>query len=42
MNMYTIDFNKHEINIFINDRLQNYVSDYSRLQGELNFAFDQR
>jgi hypothetical protein len=33
----TIDFNKHDNNIFIND-----AGDSSKLQGDLNFAFDQR
>ena len=31
----TIDFNKHDIDIFIND-----ADDVSKLQGDLNFAFD--
>ena len=33
----TIDFNKHDIDIFIND-----AGDSSKLQSDLNFAFDQR
>jgi hypothetical protein len=33
----TIDFNKHDIDIFIND-----ADDVPKLQGDLNFAFDQR
>ena len=37
-----IDFNKHNINVFINDTWQKYLGDYSKLQGDLNFAFDQR
>ena len=43
MNM--IDFNKHDINIFINDTLQKYAGNIGRqfkLQCDLNFAFDQR
>ena len=32
----TIDFNKHDINIFIID-----ADDVSKLQDDLNFAFDQ-
>ena len=35
--METIEFNKHDINIFIND-----VGDSLKLQGNLNLAFDQR
>jgi len=30
--MYMIDFNKHDIDIFINDTWQKYVGDYSKLQ----------
>jgi hypothetical protein len=33
----TIDFNKHDNDIFINE-----TGDSSKLQGDLNFAFDQR
>ena len=37
-----IDFNKHDINIFINDKWGKYVGgDSSKLQDDLNFAFDQ-
>jgi hypothetical protein len=37
-----IDFNKHDINIFINDKWRKYVGgDSSKLQDDLNFAFDQ-
>ena len=39
--MHTIDFNKHDIHIFIDDIWQKYVGDSSKLQGDLNFAFDQ-
>ena len=39
--MDTIDFNKHDINIFINDMWQKYVGNSSKLHGDLNFAFDQ-
>ena len=35
--MDTIDFNKHDINIFIND-----TGNSSKLPVDLNFAFDQR
>ena len=41
----TIDFNKHvhDIEIFINDKWRKYArGDSSKLQGDLNFAFDQR
>jgi hypothetical protein len=41
----TIDFNKHvhHINIFINNKWRKYAGgDSSKLQGDLNFAFDQR
>ena len=40
-----IDFNKHvhDIDIFINDKWRKYAGGYSsKLQGDLNFAFDQR
>jgi hypothetical protein len=33
----TIDFNKYDINIFIND-----TGDFSKLTGDLNYAVDQR
>jgi hypothetical protein len=39
-----IDFNKHvhDIDIFINDKWRKYAGgDSSKLQGDLNFAFDQ-
>ena len=36
-----IDFNKHDINIFINDTWKKYAGDSSKLQGDMNFAFDQ-
>ena len=39
--MDTIDFNKHDIDIFINDTWQKYVGDSSKLQGDMNFNFDQ-
>ena len=39
--MDTIDFNKHDIDMFINDMWQKYVGDSPKLQGDLNFAFDQ-
>jgi hypothetical protein len=39
--MDTIDFNKHDINIFINDMWQKYAGNSSKLHGDLNFAFDQ-
>jgi hypothetical protein len=35
------DFNKHDINNFINDTWQKYVGDSSELQVDLKFAFDQ-
>ena len=41
----TIDFNKHmhDNDIFINDKWRKYArGDSSKLQGDLNFAFDQR
>jgi hypothetical protein len=41
----TIDFNKHvhDIDIFINDKWRKYAGgDSSKLQGDLNFSFDQR
>ena len=38
-----IDFNKHDIIIFINGKWRKYANgDSSELQGDLNFAFDQR
>ena len=45
--MNTIEFNKHDVNIFINGTWQKYAGnisqgDTSKLQGYLNFAFDQR
>lgn len=45
--METIDFNKHDINIFINDIWQIYVvnigtGDPLKLQGNLNFTSDQQ
>ena len=39
--MDTLDFNKHDIDMFINDMWQKYVGDSPKLQGDLNFAFDQ-
>jgi hypothetical protein len=42
--MSTIDFSKHEIDIFINDTWQKYAGairikgDYSKLQVDLNFG----
>ena len=44
LNGYTIDFNKyvHNIDIFIHDKWRKYAGDSSKLQGDLNFAFDQR
>ena len=37
------NFNKHDIDIFINDKWRKYVGgDSSELQGDLNFDFDQR
>jgi hypothetical protein len=30
--MDTLDFNKHDLNIFINETWQNYAGDYSKLQ----------
>ena len=38
----TIYFNKYNINIFINDTWRKYTGGSSKLQGDLNFAFDQR
>ena len=32
--MNTIDFNKHDIDIFINDTWQKYAGNYSKLQGD--------
>ena len=40
--MDTIDFIKHDTDIFINDMWQKYAGDNSKLQGDLNFTFDQR
>ena len=40
--MNTIEFNKHDVNIFIYGTWHKYVGDSSKLQGYLNFAFDQR
>jgi hypothetical protein len=44
--MNTIDFNKHDIDIFIKGTWQTYagniLGDSTKLQGYLNFAFDQR
>ena len=43
--MDTIDFNTHDVDIFINDTWQKYACDNgnsSKLQGSLNSAFDQR
>ena len=41
----TIDFNKQNINIFINDKWRKYmggdIENSSKLQGDLNFTFDQ-
>jgi hypothetical protein len=41
----TIDFNKQDINIFINDKWRKYmggdIENSSKLQGDLNFTFDQ-
>ena len=40
----TMDFNKnmHDIDIFINDKWRKYAGgDSSKLQGDLNFSFDQ-
>ena len=39
--MHTIDFNKDDIHIFINDTWQKYMGDSSKLRDDLNFAFDQ-
>jgi hypothetical protein len=39
--MDTTDFNKHDINNFINDTWQKYAGDSSELQVDLKFAFDQ-
>jgi hypothetical protein len=36
--MNTIEFNKNDIDIFINDTWQKYAGDYSKLQGDWNFA----
>ena len=45
--MNTIEFNKHDVDIFINGTWQKYVGsiakgDSSKLQGYLNFSFDHR
>ena len=43
--MNTIEFNKHDVDIFINRTWQKYAGNIecsSKLQGYLNFAFDQR
>jgi hypothetical protein len=45
--MNTIEFNKHDVDIFINGMWQKYAGsiaygDSSKLQGYLNFSFDQR
>jgi hypothetical protein len=32
--MNAIDFNKHDIDIFINDTWQKYAGNYSKLQGD--------
>jgi len=43
--MNTIDFNKHDVDIFINGTWQKYAGnngDSSKLQDYMNFAFDQR
>ena len=43
--MNTIEFHKHDVDIFINGTWQKYagnIGDSSKLQGYLNFAFDQR
>jgi hypothetical protein len=32
--MDTLDFNKHDINIFINETWQKYAGDYSKLQDD--------
>ena len=45
--MNTIEFNKHDVDIFISGTWQKYAGniakgDSSKLQGYLNFAFDQR
>jgi hypothetical protein len=32
--MNSIDFNKHDIDIFRNDTWQKYTGDYSKLQGD--------
>ena len=40
--MNTIAFNKHDVDIFINGMCQKYTGTSSKLQGYLNFAFDQR
>jgi hypothetical protein len=43
--MNTIEFNKHDIDIFINGTWQKYAGNIGRLfklQGYLNFTFDQQ
>ena len=44
--MNTIEFNKHDVDIFINGTWQTYAGNiwrlFLKLQGYLNFAFDQR
>jgi hypothetical protein len=40
--MNNIEFNKHDVDIFINGTWQKYAGNSSKLQGYLNFAFDQR
>ena len=40
--MDTIDFNKLDIKIFINDMWEKYAGNSLKLQGDLNFAFDQQ
>lgn len=40
--MNTIEFNKNNIDIFINDIWQKYEGDYSKLQGDLNFFTNEK
>ena len=43
--MNNIEFNKHDVDIFINGTWQKYAGNIGwlfKLQGYLNFAFDQR
>ena len=40
--MNNIEFNKHDVDIFINSTWQKYAGNSSKLQDYLNFAFDQR